>query len=148
MFASFQLLLVNRKLFSSQFDYFKLEILKFFLILPPSESYNLVLLFFELICHDVFSHDHYLRALISRGDINGPITNTKNQNSNGYDKYEEYIENIAERYQDDDSDDESGNDSDESNSDRSRKSKKKRDENDDRSNQDGDGSFDDNKIKF
>ena len=104
------------------------------------EFSNLVLLFFELICHDVFSHDHYLRALISRGDINGPITNTKNQNSNGYDKYEEYIENIAERYQDDDSDDESGNDSDESNSDRSRKSKKKRDEND------GDGSFDDNKI--
>ena len=33
------------------------------------EFRNLVLLFFELIEHDVFSHDLYLNMLISRGDI-------------------------------------------------------------------------------
>ncbi|TRY73773.1 hypothetical protein TCAL_00950 [Tigriopus californicus] len=33
------------------------------------EFSNLVLLFFELICHDVFSHDYYLCQLISRGDL-------------------------------------------------------------------------------
>jgi hypothetical protein len=32
-----------------------------------------VLLFFELICHDVFSHDAYLCQLISRGDLNNPM---------------------------------------------------------------------------
>ncbi len=34
---------------------------------------NLALLFYELISHDVFSHDSYLCQLISRGDINQPL---------------------------------------------------------------------------
>ncbi len=33
------------------------------------EFSNLVLLFYELICHDVFSHDSYLSQLIARGDV-------------------------------------------------------------------------------
>ena len=37
------------------------------------EFSHLVLLFFELICHDVFSHDSYLCHLISRGDLNSPM---------------------------------------------------------------------------
>ena len=32
----------------------------------PVEFSNLILLFYELICHDVFSHDAYLCTLISR----------------------------------------------------------------------------------
>ena len=40
------------------------------------EFSNLVLLFHELICHDVFSHDSYLCSLISRGDVMGPITDS------------------------------------------------------------------------
>ena len=40
----------------------------------PAEFANLVLLFYELICHDVFSHDAYLCALISRGDVMGPMS--------------------------------------------------------------------------
>ena len=32
----------------------------------PIEFSNLILLFHELITHDVFSHNHYLSALISR----------------------------------------------------------------------------------
>ena len=39
-----------------------------------TEFSNLVLLFYELINHEVFSHDAYLCTLISRGDVMGPIT--------------------------------------------------------------------------
>ena len=113
----------------------------------PEEFSNLVLLFYELICHDVFSHDHYLRALISRGDLNGPITNTKNQNSNPYDSYEEYIEGLAERYRDDNYD---GKDESDSDSEHASRGNKHDHENktggNDRSHPDGDGSFDDSKI--
>ena len=35
------------------------------------EFSNLVLLFHQLISHDVFSHDSYLCQLISRGDLHG-----------------------------------------------------------------------------
>lgn len=38
---------------------------------------NLVLLFHELMSHDVFSHDAYMCSLISRGDLNNPLQNTK-----------------------------------------------------------------------
>ena len=34
---------------------------------------NLILLFHELMAHDVFSHDAYMCFLISRGDLNSPI---------------------------------------------------------------------------
>ena len=111
------------------------------------EFSNLILLFYEFICHDVFSHDHYLRALISRGDINGPITNAKNKLSSSYDICDEYLEDIAGKYQDDDYD---NNDTDsESDDDTSKSSKPDRaskNENGERSHQDGDGSFDDSKI--
>jgi mediator of RNA polymerase II transcription subunit 12 len=33
------------------------------------EFSNLILLYYELICHDVFSHDSYMCQLISRGDL-------------------------------------------------------------------------------
>ena len=46
------------------------------------EFSNLVLLFFELICHDVFSHDSYLCQLISRGDLNSPMIGGKPANQN------------------------------------------------------------------
>ena len=36
------------------------------------EFSNLVLLFYELIYHDVFSHDQYMCQLISRGDLLSP----------------------------------------------------------------------------
>ena len=40
---------------------------------------NLVLLFSELIRHDAFSHDSYMNALISRGDLTGaPVLATAN----------------------------------------------------------------------
>ena len=112
------------------------------------EFSNLVLLFYELICHDVFSHDHYLRTLISRGDLNGPITNTKNQNSNPYDTYEEYMEGIADRYRDENYDekDESDSDSEDSTNRSSKHDHTSKEEGSDRSHQDGDGSFDDSKI--
>lgn len=45
------------------------------------EFSNLVLLFFELICHDVFSHDSYLCQLISRGDLNSPMVNKGTKSS-------------------------------------------------------------------
>ena len=38
-----------------------------------NEVANLVLLFHELMSHEVFSHDAYLCALISRGDLNTPL---------------------------------------------------------------------------
>ena len=38
-----------------------------------SEVANLILLFHELMAHDVFSHDAYLCTLISRGDLNSPL---------------------------------------------------------------------------
>jgi hypothetical protein len=34
---------------------------------------NLILLFHELMAHEVFSHDAYMCFLISRGDLNNPI---------------------------------------------------------------------------
>ncbi|XP_040577805.1 mediator of RNA polymerase II transcription subunit 12-like protein isoform X2 [Lepeophtheirus salmonis] len=37
------------------------------------EFSNLILLFYELIAHDVFSHDQYMCTLISRGDLNNPL---------------------------------------------------------------------------
>ena len=37
------------------------------------EFANLILLFHELIAQEVFSHNHYMCSLISRGDLNGPI---------------------------------------------------------------------------
>ena len=40
------------------------------------EFSNLVLLFHELICYDVFSHDAYLCSLISRGDVLDPISDS------------------------------------------------------------------------
>ena len=42
----------------------------------PLEFSNLVLLFHELICYDVFSHDAYLCSLISRGDVLDPISDS------------------------------------------------------------------------
>jgi mediator of RNA polymerase II transcription subunit 12 len=47
------------------------------------EFSNLVLLFFELICHDVFSHDAYLCQLISRGDLNSPMMDKGGKTSSG-----------------------------------------------------------------
>jgi len=45
--------------------------------IPPSgkkgELANLVLLFHELLAHDVFSHDSYMNTLISRGDLTSPL---------------------------------------------------------------------------
>ena len=38
-----------------------------------NEVANLILLFHELMSHEVFSHDAYLCALISRGDLNTPL---------------------------------------------------------------------------
>ena len=38
-----------------------------------TEVANLVLLFHELMSHEVFSHDSYLCSLISRGDLNSPL---------------------------------------------------------------------------
>eukprot|EP00095_Tigriopus_kingsejongensis_P004973 maker-scaffold96_size378025-snap-gene-2.33 protein:Tk04973 transcript:maker-scaffold96_size378025-snap-gene-2.33-mRNA-1 annotation:"mediator of rna polymerase ii transcription subunit 12" len=46
------------------------------------EFSNLVLLFFELICHDVFSHDYYLCQLISRGDLNQAASDAKGDEKN------------------------------------------------------------------
>ena len=43
------------------------------------EFSNLILLFHELICHDVFSHDAYLCSLISRGDVMGPISDSSKE---------------------------------------------------------------------
>ena len=57
----------------------------------PSEFSNLILLFYELICHDVFSHDSYLCALISRGDVMGPMTGS--QDSKDHDKSTDDAEN-------------------------------------------------------
>ena len=37
------------------------------------EMANLILLFHELMAHEVFSHDAYMCFLISRGDLNSPI---------------------------------------------------------------------------
>jgi hypothetical protein len=37
------------------------------------EMANLILLFHELMAHEVFSHDAYMCFLISRGDLNNPI---------------------------------------------------------------------------
>ena len=37
-----------------------------------SEVANLILLFHELMAHDVFSHDAYMSCLISRGDLVSP----------------------------------------------------------------------------
>lgn len=37
------------------------------------EMANLILLFHELMAHDVFSHDAYMCFLISRGDLNSPL---------------------------------------------------------------------------
>ena len=41
------------------------------------EFSHLVLLFYELICHDVFSHDSYMCQLISRGDLSTPMMESK-----------------------------------------------------------------------
>lgn len=38
-----------------------------------NEVANLILLFHELMSHEVFSHDAYLCTLISRGDLNTPL---------------------------------------------------------------------------
>ena len=38
-----------------------------------NELSNLILLFHELMSHEVFSHDAYLCSLISRGDLNTPL---------------------------------------------------------------------------
>ena len=38
-----------------------------------NEVSNLILLFYELMSHEVFSHDAYLCTLISRGDLNTPL---------------------------------------------------------------------------
>ena len=54
-----------------------------------AEFSNLVLLFFELICHDVFSHDSYLCQLISRGDLNSPMIGGKAANQNVSFSFEE-----------------------------------------------------------
>ena len=47
---------------------------------PPkkarAEVANLILLFHELMAHDVFSHDSYLCSLISRGDLTAPLQRT------------------------------------------------------------------------
>ena len=41
-----------------------------------AEVANLILLFHELMAHDVFSHDAYLCSLISRGDLTAPLQRT------------------------------------------------------------------------
>ena len=55
-----------------------------------TEFSNFILLFYELIYHDVFSHDAYLCSLISRGDVNGPITDEKGKD---HDKSTDEAEN-------------------------------------------------------
>ena len=41
-----------------------------------AEVANLILLFHELMAHDVFSHDAYLCSLITRGDLASPLQRT------------------------------------------------------------------------
>ena len=57
----------------------------------PVEFSNLILLYYELICHDVFSHDAYLCTLISRGDIMGPMN--ANDGTKDHDKSTDEAEN-------------------------------------------------------
>jgi len=46
-----------------------------------SEVANLILLFHELMAHDVFSHDAYLCSLISRSDLSNPLQRSGSSDS-------------------------------------------------------------------